>query len=269
MRVRNSKLHYGVYNQVDVVRIGLVGAGGRLGSAVRRLLEAHTHARLAAVLHKEGRQPASNDVPHAFVIENLDAHVDVWIDFSAPAGCAGYLPSTNRPYVVASTGLTATDEAAINSASNRLAVLQAANTSIGVTVMLELVELASRRLSHADIEISEIHHRHKRDAPSGTALALGEAVQRGAGARESVLGRGQTTNLKARGAEELGYAALRGGEVVGEHTVFYFSDHERVEISHKAASKDLFADGALKAACWLCKQPPGRYAMTDVLGLHR
>jgi 4-hydroxy-tetrahydrodipicolinate reductase len=164
---------------------------------------------------------------------------------------------------VASTGLTPVDEAAIDDASAEVAIVQAANLRLGVNVMLELVEMAAARLRGFDAEISEIHHRHKRDAPSGTALALGAAVQRGAGKKTEVVGRHGMG--EPRGSQELGYAALRGGEVAGEHTVFFFGDSERLEITHRSTNADIFAAGALQAAQWLLGRAPGRYDMLDVL----
>ncbi|MES1170828.1 MAG: 4-hydroxy-tetrahydrodipicolinate reductase, partial [Actinomycetota bacterium] len=129
---------------------------------------------------------------------------------------------------------------------------------------LELVESAAKKLGIAfDVEVSEIHHRHKRDAPSGTALALTQAVQRGRGAMRVVQGRAGTG--PARDKSELGVAALRGGDVAGEHTVYYFGDNERLEITHRAGNADIFARGALAAAEWIYGKPAGRYSMRDVL----
>jgi 4-hydroxy-tetrahydrodipicolinate reductase len=129
--------------------------------------------------------------------------------------------------------------------------------------MLEWVELATRRLAGFDVEISEIHHRHKRDAPSGTALALGQAARAGRPELQDVLGRAGVG--PARPDEALGYAAVRGGDVAGEHTVYFFGEHERLEITHRSSSGDIFAAGALKACAWLTGRAPGRYTMHDVL----
>lgn len=246
------------------LRIGLIGATGRLGCSVRRLMQSEAGLCLTAVLHRAGHETSITGVAQSSTIGAVDGQVDVWIDFSAPAACADYLGQTARPCVIASTGLQAHHYDAIDTAAARLPVMPAANTSVGVNIMLDLVESTARRLPEADIEVIEIHHRHKRDAPSGTALALGEAIVRGAGARRAVYGR--SGDGEPRQVGEVGFGALRGGEVPGEHTVYFFSDHERLEITHRSASKDLFADGALRAAKWLVGQPAGRYRMADVLG---
>ncbi len=195
--------------------------------------------------------------------------VDVVIDFSAPPACELVAPicAENRvAYVVASTGLGESAERAIDTASEQTAILQAANFSLGVNVLLDLAETAARRLGTAfEIEISEIHHRHKRDAPSGTALALRDAVVRGRGNLRTVFDRSGTGDPRA--VDEVGVTALRGGDVSGEHTVYLFGDAERIELTHRATSPDIFARGALRAAAWLAGKSPGRYGMRDVLGI--
>jgi len=192
----------------------------------------------------------------------------VVVDFAAPAACERLAPAcvaADVPYVVASTGLSDVDEAALQAASLHVPVLSAANFSLGVNVLVSLVERAARSLPGFDAEVFEIHHRGKRDAPSGTAYALGEAVERARGEVAPIIGRGGISEPRAD--DELGYAALRGGDVSGEHTVFFFGGGERVELTHRATSRDIFAGGALRAAQWLLDKEPGRYQMADVLGL--
>ncbi len=244
----------------------VAGAWGRMGTRVARLLESHPRLRFAVALEVAGKQAQEHVVPSTSDATKAVAMAQVVIDFSAPAAAASLAPvcaSGRVPYLVASTALTAQDLAAIDAAAAHTPVLQAANLSLGVNVLLELAELAARRLSGFDVEIFEIHHRHKRDAPSGTALALGEAVQRGRGTLTPVLARGGQSH--EREAHELGYAALRGGEVAGEHTVYFFGEVERIELGHRASSPDVFAQGALVAAEWLLDKPAGRYTMRDVL----
>ena len=239
-----------------------------MGQRVMRLLGHHPALQLNAILTRPGA-PAL-DVPGVLVATSATAAVaaaDVVIDFAAPAVCGEVAPACLRahvPYVVASTGLTEADQKALDGAASAIALLQAANLSLGVNVMLELVRAAASALPGFEVEISEIHHRHKRDAPSGTAYALGEAAMLGGGHKTAVVGRHGTAN-SARAATELGYSAIRGGEVPGEHTVYFFGDAERIEITHRSSSGDIFASGALTAAMWLMGQKPGRYTMRDVL----
>ena len=237
-----------------------------MGQRVLRLLDNHPILRLGVVLARAGGTPLPPELPVEHDVEAALARADVVVDFSAPAACSVIGPrcaALGIPYVVASTGLSTAEDKALNQVAKGVAVLQAANLSLGVNVMLELVELAASRLKDYDMEISEIHHRHKRDAPSGTALALGGAAQRGAGKRREVLGRQGITEPRAD--DELGYAAMRGGEVAGEHTVYFFGEAERLEITHRSNNADIFAAGALRAAAWLLGKPAGRYSMLDVL----
>jgi len=246
-----------------------------MGRRVACLLAHHESLVLAAALERPGviLEPtalglaAGHDVLITTDAATALANARVVIDFAAPAAVvelAGRCAASGAGYLVAATDLTSQDEAALVHAAKRTAVLRAANLSVGVNVLLELVEVAARRLGPGfDIEIGEIHHRHKRDAPSGTALALGEAAVRGHGALRSVLGRsGQGA---PRGSDELGFAALRGGEVAGEHTVYFFGEAERLELVHRASNPDIFAYGALWAASFLVNRAPGLYGMRDVL----
>lgn len=242
---------------MDRARVVVVGAAGRMGRRVVQMLEGHATLTL-------GRAFDRDDDP-----ETAIAGSHVVIDFAAPAACARVAPICARvgtAYLVASTALTDADQAALDAASQSIPVLQAANLSIGVNVLAELVADAAARLAGFDVEISEIHHRHKRDAPSGTALALGDAVRRGRPALKDALGRSGNV---VRSTDEVGYAALRGGDVAGEHTVFFFGEGERIELTHRATSPDIFARGALVAAAWLLRKPAGRYTMRDVLTVKR
>lgn len=257
-------------NAADKTRVALAGAGGRMGGRIIRLLEGHPRLRLTAMLERSEGLASLGEPPHVVVTDDPERAVavaDVLIDFSAPSAVVKLAPicaAHGTAYLVAGTGLDARDRVAIEQAASRVAVLQAANLSLGVNVLLELVERAANTLGEAfEVEISEIHHRYKRDAPSGTALALGAAVERGRGSLKSVHGRHGIGEPRSR--DELGYAALRGGDVAGEHTVFFFGENERIELTHRATSPDIFARGALVAATWLVGRPAGRYAMRDVL----
>jgi 4-hydroxy-tetrahydrodipicolinate reductase len=254
-----------------VASVCVLGATGRLGQRCCALLANHpllslglTYARDAAQVQRLQAQSGS-----AQVTTDLQAALQscaVAIDFTAPALCATSLPlcaAHARPCVVASTGLTAADQRAIDRASQSVAIVQSANLSLGVQVLQDLVQQAAAKLEGFDIEIAEIHHRHKRDAPSGTACALGDAVRRGRGPQQAVLGR--HGHSAGRADNEIGFAALRGGEVVGDHTVYFLGQSERLELTHRSHSADIFAAGALRAAAWLLQQKPGLYGLGDVI----
>lgn len=198
---------------------------------------------------------------------------DAVIDFTSPAAAAIHArlaAETRRAYVVGTTGLAADQEAALREAATRTAVVWAPNMSIGVNLLFSLVEQVAAVLDPAtyDIEIVEMHHRHKVDAPSGTALGLGRAAAAGRNvALDAVAVRSRDGHTGARRAGDIGFATLRGGDVVGDHTVVFAADGERIELTHKASSREVFAKGAVRAARWACGQPPGLYSMKDVLGL--
>jgi 4-hydroxy-tetrahydrodipicolinate reductase len=196
----------------------------------------------------------------------------VFVDFSAPAALEGNLAkaiAASKPILIGTTGLDESHQRLIEDASARIAVLQAANTSLGVNLLAHLVREAAARLgTDWDIEIVEMHHRNKADAPSGTALLLGRAA---ADARtvnlEEVSDRGRDGITGPRQAGHIGFAALRGGSVAGEHQVIFAAEGERLELGHRAESRAIFARGAIEAALWLKSKPPGRYTMADMLGL--
>ena len=197
---------------------------------------------------------------------------DVFVDFSAPEALGNHVQAAldaAKPIVIGTTGLTEDHQRLIDEASTRIAVLQAANTSLGVNLLAHLVRETAARLGEEwDIEIVEMHHRHKADAPSGTALLLGRAAAEG---RDVELGavsdRGRDGITGPRAPGHIGFAALRGGSVAGDHQVIFATEGERIELGHRAESREIFARGALQAALWLKDRPAGRYRMTDVLGL--
>jgi len=239
-----------------MVRIGIFGASGRMGRAIAELLRGSERAEVA-----EGGDAAT-----------IAAASHVLVDFSASDALAGNLSAAlaaGRPVVIGTTGLGEEHQRLIDDAATRIAVLQAANTSLGVNLLAHLVRQAAARLGDEwDIEIVEMHHRHKADAPSGTALLLGTAAAEGRGVElASVSDRGRDGITGARQAGHIGFAALRGGSVAGDHQVIFAGEGERIELGHRAESRVIFAKGAIEAALWLADKPPGRYAMGDVLGL--
>lgn len=205
--------------------------------------------------------------------EALFAASDAVIDFTRPELLAQHLDLAIRhkkALVIGTTGLDAAARDVIAKAAQSVSLVQAANMSVGVTLLGQLVKQLAAKLDPAtfDIEIVEMHHRHKIDAPSGTALALAEAAAAGREVQLSdVVRKSRDGQIGARPQSEIGIATLRGGDVVGDHTVIFAADGERIEISHKASSRQIFARGAVRAALWAAGREPGLYSMLDVLGL--
>ena len=243
-----------------MTRIGILGSAGRMGAAIAKALEEFPEASLGGGADK-GEDPGP-----------LAERCDVLIDFSTPDALSAHLDSavsSGTAIVVGTTGLDETHQGAIDEAARRVPVLQAANMSLGVNLLAHLVREAAARLGEDwDLEIVEMHHRHKVDAPSGTALLLGSAAAEGRKVSlDEVADRGRDGISGARIRGHIGFAALRGGSVAGDHQVIFAAEGERLELGHRAESRDIFARGALQAALWLVGRPAGRYAMKDVLGL--
>ena len=245
------------------MRIGIIGADGRMGRAIARAAEPRGISVAGGIDRaRDGDLPA------------LARAADVLIDFSSPDALAATLAAAveaGTPLLIGTTGLTPEHHHAIDRAAEQVAVLQTANTSLGVNLLRALVEEAARRLGPDwDIEIVEMHHRHKLDSPSGTALLLGASANVGRGAADRIaLNRFDRMQEGPHPREEGGiyYASLRGGSVAGEHQVIFATEGERIELGHRAENRRIFATGALRAAEWLAGRGPGRYAMADVLGL--
>lgn len=251
--------------------IGIYGAAGRMGRAIAQLA-GERGLTLAGGTDREGAGELAPGVAISADPAALAQRADVLIDFSVPAALPAHLDAcvaAARPILIGTTGLEAEHHALIDAAARHIPVLQTGNTSLGVNLLAALVEQAAVGLGDDwDIEIVEMHHRHKVDAPSGTALLLGEAAARGRGialADHSERGRDGITGARATGA--IGFAALRGGSVAGEHQVIFATEGERIEIGHRAENRVIFARGAVKGALWLAGQPAGRYDMKAVLGL--
>lgn len=242
-----------------MVRIGIIGSAGRMGQAIAAAV-ADAGEDLSGGIDKDGDVAA------------LAAISDVLVDFSSPAALEGNLDAAiaaGVPVVIGTTGLEERHHFLIDNAAGSIPVLQTGNTSLGVTLLAHLVHEAAARLGEDwDIEIVETHHRMKVDAPSGTALLLGEAAARGRGvdlATGSERGRDGITGQ--RGTGTIGFAALRGGSVAGDHSVLFLGTGERVTLSHLAENRAIFAKGAVRACQWLAGRPAGRYTMPEVLGL--
>ncbi|MBU3693650.1 MAG: 4-hydroxy-tetrahydrodipicolinate reductase [Rhodocyclaceae bacterium] len=264
-----------------MIRVAVAGASGRMGRALVESLAGHPEARLAVALEVPGASAIGQDAGAAVgrntgVAITADlaalAGADVLIDFTRPEGTLAHLAACRqhgvRP-VIGTTGFDDVGKRAIADAAGELPLVIAPNFSVGINVLINLLDTAARALGDGyDVEVIEAHHRHKVDAPSGTALRLGEAVAHALG-RDlkdcAVYGREGITG--ERDARTIGFATVRGGDVVGDHTVLFAGTGERVELTHKASSRATFAEGAVRAACWLMDRPAGAYDMRDVLGL--
>jgi 4-hydroxy-tetrahydrodipicolinate reductase len=244
--------------------IGILGALGRMGDSI-----ASAAPELGATVTGGIDIGGAVQGQYATALDLARAS-DVLVDFSSPDALQLHLDAAveaGTPILIGTTGLSEAHQGAIDTAATKVAVLQSANMSLGVNLLAHLVREAASRLGPDwDIEILEMHHRHKVDAPSGTALLLGDAAAKGRGGAD--LDRLDRMGSKgAREAGTIGYASLRGGSVAGDHQVIFAAEHERLELGHRAESRDIFARGAVRAALWLAGKPAGHYAMNDVLGL--
>jgi len=265
------------------MRIGIVGCAGRMGRMLVREVLATPGAALAGGSERPGGPAPGKDVAALAGLDPVGIPVtddaaaliavsDVLIDFTSPAATVAHArlaAAAGKALVVGTTGLAPEDKAALADAARHSPIVVAANMSLGVNLLRGLVRKVAATLGDDwDIEIVEMHHRHKVDAPSGTALALGQSAADGRGvdldAMKDTVRDGHTG---PRGAGRIGFATLRGGDVVGDHTVIFAADGERIELTHKAGSRTIFARGAVRAALWAGTQPPGLYGMDDVLGL--
>jgi 4-hydroxy-tetrahydrodipicolinate reductase len=231
-----------------MTRISIFGASGRMGQAIAEAISYRDDVRIG------------------------ELNPDVYVDFSVPEAVEEHLKAAlgaGKPILIGTTGLTADHHRLIEEAATRVAVIWAPNTSLGVNLLAHLVGEAARRLGEDwDVEIFEMHHRMKADAPSGTALLFGCAAAQARGRDlEAVADRGRDGIIGAREPGRIGFASLRGGTVAGEHQVIFAGDGERLELGHRAESRAIFARGAVEAARWLAGRPAGLYTMADVLGL--
>jgi 4-hydroxy-tetrahydrodipicolinate reductase len=249
------------------VRIAIAGAGGRMGRTVIEAAAADPEIELVAAVDMPGSpalgQPAGK-VRIVCALETL-ARADVVLDFTRPEGTLAFLAHA-RAMVIGTTGFTEEDKDRIAQAAKRIPIVQAANFAVGVNTAYKLAETAARILGEDyDVEIVEAHHRHKVDAPSGTALQLGEMVAAALKKKDFVFGRKGI--IGERQPKQIGFHSIRGGDIVGEHTVIFAGAGERVEVTVRSQSRLTYANGALRAARWLKGRAPGLYAMSDVLGL--
>ena len=268
---------------MEMVKIGVAGVGGRMGIMILKEIENRSDTVIASGLVRPGSSLVGSDLGAIALRESVGvdatdnakqcfADADVVIDFSLPEAIeeiAEAAIDAKKPWVVGTTGLDEKQEAILRTASHKVPVVFASNMSLGVNLLFALVEQVAGSLDdNYDIEILDFHHNNKVDAPSGTAISLGEAAATGRGinfkssatlSREGLVG--------ARGRGEIGFSALRGGAVVGEHAVLFASAGERIELHHKASDRGIYAAGAVTASLWVRDKSPGLYSMKNVLGI--
>lgn len=263
-----------------MIRLAVIGATGRMGLALVRAARARPDLGITAGIAPPESAHAGRDLGELAGVERLGVSIgadlsaalamcDVAVDFSRPVAAAANLAAccaAGKPLLIGTTGLPGDMHQELERAARHIALLVAPNTSLGVTLLVELARQCARALpAHFDVEIIEAHHRHKRDAPSGTAHALGAAVAeaRGVALDPSVLQHRAAGHVRREG--EIGFAVVRGGDIVGEHTVLFAGPGEQLTLGHRATDRAVFARGALDAAVWLARRAPGRYEMRDVL----
>ncbi|MEE8270732.1 MAG: 4-hydroxy-tetrahydrodipicolinate reductase [Alphaproteobacteria bacterium] len=265
------------------MKIGLVGCSGRMGKMLVRQVLATEGCELVGAIDREDCHALGMDAGMAAGLDPVGVRVgddpvplfadaDAVIDFTVPAATARYsaLAAQGKTvHVVGTTGLGAAEEEALHSAARHTAVVWSPNMSMAVNLLFAMVERVAGILDDSfDIEIVEMHHRHKVDAPSGTALGLGRAAAAGRGvALDDKAARARDGHTGPRRTGDIGFAALRGGDVVGDHAVVFAGPGERLELTHRAAGREIYARGAVRAAQWAHGKPPGLYGMADVLGL--
>lgn len=255
------------------MNVGILGASGRMGQAVIAAAKQAGLNVTAAIVSDQSEhrgQPVFASLRYQTLSELAPQQADVLIDFSLPQALTDNLQHAQRlklPIVICTTGLNAQQHQAIDAAAQQIPVLYAANTSVGITLLQQLVKLTSAALPNCDIEIIEAHHSAKRDAPSGTALVLGESAAAGRGQLLDNVSAGIRGD-GVREAGSIGFSVIRAGDIIGEHSVLFAQPGERIELTHKVGNRTIFAQGAVQAAQWLTQQAKGRYAMADMLALN-
>lgn len=265
------------------LKIGIVGAGGRMGRNLIQAVHQFEGVELTAAFERAGSSLIGADVGELVGLGNLGVAIkatlaenpnfDLLIDFTRPEGTLEHIAfcvANHKKMVIGTTGFDDAGKQAIKAAAEKISIVFASNYSVGVNLVFKLLEKAAKVMGdYCDIEVIEAHHRHKVDAPSGTALSMGEHIAKTLGRdlkTHGVFERNGITGERKR--DEIGFATIRAGDVVGEHSVWFADEGERVEIAHKASSRMTFANGAVRAAKWLESKQTGLFDMTDVLDLN-
>ena len=242
------------------IKIGIFGPKGRMGESILEQIKNFSELKLSSLCENKKHSIVGKEIAGILVHSNLKKLVnesDVIIDFTIPEATINLLEELRKSkkktaVVTGTTGFTKSQEKKFLKLCKGLKILQSFNMSLGINILKELVKKTAKIISEeSDIEISEIHHNMKRDVPSGTALTLADSVNEG---------------VKVKKKNEIGFSSLRGGDVVGEHSVYFFMDGERIELTHRAVDRKIFSNGALKAATWIFNKKPGMYSLIDMLG---
>ena len=256
------------------IKIGIFGPKGRMGESIIEQIDNYRELQLSSLCENKKHSIVGKELAGILVHSNLTKLVDesdVIIDFTIPEATINLLEELKKSkkktaVVTGTTGFTKSQEKKFLKLCNGLKILQSFNMSLGINILKELVKKAAKNISEeSDIEISEIHHNMKRDVPSGTALILADSIKEGAIMKKKNSYRMQSANM-VRKKNEIGFSSIRGGDIVGEHSVYFFMDGERIELTHRAVDRKIFSNGALKAAIWIFNKKPGMYSLTDMLG---
>lgn len=267
-----------------MINVGVIGAGGRMGRMLIEAVQDNPQTILTAAIERQGSSLVGADAGEVAAIGRLDVQIvddlqsvindiDVLIDFSLPDATEQNMQicaANNVAMVIGTTGFNAQQEQVLAKASEQVPIVYAGNYSTGVNLSLKLLGMAAKAFGKdADVEVIEAHHKHKIDAPSGTAYMMAEAVAQARGQNlKDVAVYGREGQTGAREVGSIGIHAIRGGEIIGDHTVMFIADGEVVEITHRARARMTFAAGAVRAATWIVQQSAGQYNMQDVLGLN-
>ena len=267
-----------------IINVGVIGAGGRMGRMLIEAVQDNPQTTLNAAIERQCSSLVGADAGEVAAIGRLDVQIvddlkavindiDVLIDFSLPDATEQNMQicaANNVAMVIGTTGFNEQQEKVLKEASKQIAIVYAGNYSTGVNLSLKLLAMAAKAFgTEADVEVIEAHHKHKIDAPSGTAYMMAEAVAEARGQNlKDVVVYGREGQTGAREVGSIGIHAIRGGEIIGDHTVMFIADGEVVEITHRARARMTFAAGAVRAATWVIKQEVGQYNMQDVLGLN-
>jgi len=268
----------------QTINVGVIGAGGRMGRMLIEAVQDNPQTTLNAAIERQGSSLVGADAGEVAAIGRLEVQIvddlkavindiDVLIDFSLPDATEQNMQicAANKvAMVIGTTGFNAQQEQVLQEASKQIAIVYAGNYSTGINLSLKLLAMAAKAFGNdADVEVIEAHHKHKIDAPSGTAYMMAEAVAEARGQNlKDVAVYGREGQTGEREAGSIGIHAIRGGEIIGDHTVMFIADGEVVEITHRARARMTFAAGAVRAATWVIKQEIGQYNMQDVLGLN-
>ncbi|WP_435979564.1 4-hydroxy-tetrahydrodipicolinate reductase [Psychrobacter sp. DM4] len=266
-----------------IIKVGVIGAGGRMGRMLIEAVQDNPQTTLSAAIEREGSSLVGADAGEVAAIERINVkivddlvvvidNIDVLIDFSLPEATEQNMQTCAEhkiAMVIGTTGFNEQQEQVLTEASKHIPIVYAGNYSTGVNLSLKLLAMAAKAFGNdADVEVIEAHHKHKVDAPSGTAYMMAEAVAEARGQNlKDVAIYGREGQTGARETGTIGIHAIRGGEIIGDHTVMFIADGEVVEITHRARARMTFAAGAVRAATWVVQQNKGQYNMQDVLGL--